>query len=543
MTKIKINNIKNIDNLIQLTVDNSQLLNEPVLYVKARKDETYSLKIKPQEIAGNTVEFVIDATTLSPMNLYYDLLLEYITADGFIEMQALSAKSNFQRLATNIFNLKHQSVEHTEHSYVVTEYFAAGGVLAFQVRERDSYDTGIAKFKEIIACLCMPFIYWYYKDSKLIYEKFSSYARDNSFYYFSYVQDHIPDNHLFYVIRKDSPDLKNVLPYKKHIVYFMSLKHLILIMASKYFIASETKMHAYAWRHNQSVFKFLINRKPFVFLQHGVLGLKQVPHAFFADDKMNHADLFITSSKLEKEIVTDYLGYQPENVVVTGLARWDNPRKEKKQKKIFVMPTWRVQLEFLDDEQFLKSDFYQAYSKLLHSDKIKRALREAGYTLHFMMHPKFVRFEKYFQSDHDNIKVMHQSEISIDRELKSSELLITDYSSITWDALYYGISVLLFQFDQEEYEELQGSYLDFNRDLTGLIVKDSSCLLDQIDMFFNDEEVVNVSSYQQKYFDYLDRHNSQRINMAVQRWEESYHFESMFKKIVSKVIKKVFRSQ
>ena len=539
MTKIKINSIKNVNSLIKLTVDNNQLINDPVLYVKARKDETYSLKIGPKEVTAKTVSFVIDATMLSPMNLYYDLLLEYVTKDGAVEIKALSAKSSFQRLSTNIFNLKHQGVDHKAHSYVVTEYFAAGGVLAFQVREKDCYDANTAKFKEFVACLCMPFVYWYYKDSKLIYEKFSNYARDNSFYYFSYVQKHVSDNHLFYVIRKDSPDLKNVLPYKKHVVYFMSLKHLILIMSSKYFIASETKMHAYAWRHNQSVFKFLINRKPFVFLQHGVLGLKQVPHAFFADDKMNHADLFITSSKIEKKIVTDFLGYKEENVVVTGLARWDNPRKEKKQKKIFVMPTWRLQLEFLNEEQFLKSDFYQAYSKLLHSDKIKKILRESGYTLHFMMHPKFVRFEKYFQSDDDHIKVMQQSEISIDRELKSSELLVTDYSSITWDSLNYGIPVLLFQFDQEEYEELQGSYLDFNRDLTGLIVKNSSSLLDQIDKFFNDEEVVNVSSYQQQYFDYIDQHNSQRINRAVQRWEENYHYESLFKKIITK-LKKVF---
>lgn len=39
---------------------------------------------------------------------------------------------------------------------------------------------------------------------------------------------------------------------------------------------------------------------------------------------MNHGNLFGTSSSFEKDIVMEPLGYSPNEVIITGLARWDN---------------------------------------------------------------------------------------------------------------------------------------------------------------------------------------------------------------------------
>lgn len=537
MAKIKVISIKNQENFIKLKIKNSEEFKNPILYVKARKDESCSLRILPQNGVNNsTLDFLIQADEVSPLNLYYDIKLEFTNKDGALKKKKIKSKNSRQRRMVNLLNSKRHFVDHSGKKYLITEYFASGGSFAFQVRETNEYDKSKYRWKEFLACLLAPFVYWYYKDSKLIYEKFSNYARDNSFYYFSYVQNNFKKNKLYYVINKDSPDIKNLQPYHDHIVYFMSVKHLLMIIVSKYFIASEAKGHAYAWRHNQSVARYFLNRKPFVFLQHGVLGLKQVDKTFFASNKLNHADLFITSSQIEKQIVMDYLGYDSDNVAVTGLARWDNPKKEKKEKKIFVMPTWRVQLELLSDEEFLKSDFYQGYSKLLHSEKIKSILHENGYELHFMMHPKFVKFEKYFQSTDDSIKVLHQSEVPIDKELKSSQLVITDYSSIMWDALYYGIPVLLFQFDQEEYLELQGSYLDFDSDLSGIILKDPNVLLERLAGYMRNEETVELTKYQKKYFAYRDKHNSQRIYEAATSWEERFEFRSLYRKAGNRLL-------
>ncbi|WP_203181113.1 CDP-glycerol glycerophosphotransferase family protein [Lactiplantibacillus pentosus] len=530
MNTVKSNSIKNLNGHIEIRIEADESHKNPILYVKARKEENCSLSFSPYSFNNNKVIFRIPASSLSYTNIYYDAYLEYINRDGDLVQERIKNSSRRKRLALNLLNLKHQRVQHSEHEYLVTEYFAVGGYLAFQVRKTDEYDNYKYKLKEFLACLLAPLMYWRYKDSKLIYEKFSNYARDNSFYYFAYTQKNDKHNKLFYIITKNSPDIKNLEPYKKNVVYFMSIKHILLILISKYFIASESKGHAYAWRHNQSIPRYFLNRKPFVFLQHGVLGLKKVDRTFFANNRLNHADLFITSSEIEKKIVLDFLGYKEQDVAVTGLARWDNFKGLSKEKKIFVMPTWRVQLDLLSDEEFLRSEFYLAYSKLLHSTKIKQILHDNSYQLHFMLHPKFVRFEKYFMSDDENIKIIHQSEEPIDQELKTSELLITDYSSIMWDALYYDCPTLLFQFDQDDYLQRQGSYLDFQADLKDIIIKNPQILLKKIVAFMQNKETVNLSSLKQKYFSYTDQENSKRIYDSIGQWESSYQFKPLYKK-------------
>lgn len=527
---VEIKSIKNLSGNIEISLEVNISLQNSTLYIKARKEESCSLRFSPHGSSNREVNFHIPAASLSITNIYYDVYLEYVNKNDEIIQERIKNTSRWKRLAVNLLSLKHQRVQHADKEYLITEYFAVGGYLSLQVRESDKYDSYKYKLREFMACILFPFVYWYYKDSKLIYEKFSNYARDNSFYYFAYVQKNVENNKLFYVITKNSPDLRNLEAYKKNVVYFMSIKHILLILTSKYFIASESKGHAYAWRHNQSIARYFLNRKPFVFLQHGVLGLKQVDRTFFANNRLNHADLFITSSEIEKHIVLDFLGYEDKNVAVTGLARWDNFQRVPKEKKIFVMPTWRVKLELLSDAEFLESDFYRSYCNLLHSDRIKEILHKSGYQLHFMLHPKFVRFEKYFISDDENIVIVHQSEVPIDRELKTSELVITDYSSITWDALYYDCPALLFQFDQKEYLETQGSYLDFNTDLSDIIIKDSQALLDRIATFVRHTDTVNLSSLQQKYFGYTDKDNSKRINESIDRWEKSYQFKPMYRK-------------
>ena len=258
---------------------------------------------------------------------------------------------------------------------------------------------------------------------------------------------------------------------------------------------------------------------------------------FFANNKLNHADLFITSSFVEKNIVLEYLGYDKKQVVVTGLARWDNRKQIKKQRTIFIMPTWRTQLEFLSHEEFLQSKFYKEYYNLIHSEFLENILCKYGYSLHFMMHPKFIQFEKYFMTNMEHIMVLYQNEHPLDEELRASQLVITDYSSIMWDSLYYNIPTLLFQFDQEEYLKLQGSYLNMEKDFSKIVVHDAGSLLRKIEAFIVENEKPELSSYREKYFAFYDTENSKRIDEAVLSWEEEHQFTPLLKNLLNRKTK------
>ncbi|WP_285122750.1 CDP-glycerol glycerophosphotransferase family protein, partial [Lactococcus petauri] len=160
------------------------------------------------------------------------------------------------------------------------------------------------------------------------------------------------------------------------------------------------------------------------------------------------------------------------------------------------------------------------------------------YSLHFMMHPKFIQFEKYFTSSSDHIKVLYQDEHPLDEELRSSELVITDYSSIMWDSLYYNIPTLLFQFDQKEYLNLQGSYLNMEKDLSKIVVLDADSLLQKIKAFIVKNDTPEIMSYHMKYFTFYDAENSKRIDEAVRSWEEEFQFIPLLKKLLRRKSKK-----
>ena len=46
-------------------------------------------------------------------------------------------------------------------------------------------------------------------------------------------------------------------------------------------------------------------------------------------------------------------------------------------------------------------------------------------------------------------------------------MLITDYSSVSWDVYYLGKPVIFYQFDYELYMKAHGSYIDMEKELFG----------------------------------------------------------------------------
>ena len=130
------------------------------------------------------------------------------------------------------------------------------------------------------------------------------------------------------------------------------------MMAAKLLISSDNKLHAFAWDPMPSLIPEVIARKNHIFLQHGVTALKKVKKVF--DNKGKYAtDLFIVTSEQEKKIISRYYHYPEEKIAVTGFSRWDvlcDTSDDKKE--ILVMPTWRVGLDNVTEEEFCKSEYY-----------------------------------------------------------------------------------------------------------------------------------------------------------------------------------------
>ncbi|GIN96836.1 hypothetical protein J6TS1_27060 [Siminovitchia terrae] len=497
-----------------------------VILKHRRGIDSIVIEVKPENIKGNILFVQIDI-------LNYQFQLQQFYWDIYVEIETNELDSVLLRVKNyglwNKYKLQYLSEMLTyedAEGNILVPYITASEDFSLNYRKKGEYEEKKYKYNEYIAFLFyMLFGFWFLKSNIwLIHEKYSETAQDNSFSFFKYCFKHYPQKKVYFVIKKESKDYSHVLPYKKRVVHFMSVKHLFLLLVAKRIVSSEAKGHGFAWRVSQGLIKPRLNQKKFIFLQHGVLGLKKIDNTFKANG-FNHADLFVASSDFEKEIIHEYLGYPYKNIVTTGLARWDELENVNRnnRKEILCMPTWRNWLEEVDEDEFLQSEYYQRYYELITSSKLREFLVEHDLYLNFYLHPKFIQFANLFDSLDDHIRIIQFGEETVSQLIKNSTMLITDYSSVAWEYYYLDKPVLFFQFDRDKYEELQGSYMNLETDLFGNSSSNIDALIDSMRTTVDhkmglDEKSINLK---QQYFKHVDNNNCARIFQEIKKNEVS----------------------
>lgn len=353
----------------------------------------------------------------------------------------------------------------------------------------------------------------------LVYEKYCCMAQDNGFYFFQYCMEHDMEKELnrkiYFVIDKKAKDYTDrLLPYKDHVIQFMSLKHMVYLLGCRLMVSSDSKAHAYAWRCKESIIQpFVEKNRRLVFLQHGVIALKKVD---FFGSSSKVVDLFVTSNDREHDIIINELGYQPHEVIITGLTRWDvmeDRSASQSPKTILIMPTWRNWLEEVSDETFRQSDYYRNYMALLNSERLADYLEKYDLKLNFYIHPKFREYIGNFSISGDRVRLIPFGAEPLNQLMMECSMLITDYSSVCWDVYHQGKPVLFYQFDTAKYNETQGAYIDLETELFGDRATDPEGLFALME-----EAAENGFRLKPKYaemrpkmFKYLDKNNSKRV--------------------------------
>ena len=187
-------------------------------------------------------------------------------------------------------------------------YMTVTGSIAFQCREKGEYDNYRFKIKERIAAFIYFILkpYWISKNIYLVFEKFCVMAQDNGYYFFKYCMENDIEKKLnrkiYYVMDKKSPDWDKLSEYQDRVIPFMSLKHIVYLIASKLLISTDTRDHVYAWRAKDSILTQYLDSKKLVFLQHGVIALKRV-HFLYSNTRRGRCSLFITSNDIAFHII------------------------------------------------------------------------------------------------------------------------------------------------------------------------------------------------------------------------------------------------
>lgn len=301
---------------------------------------------------------------------------------------------------------------------------------------------------------------------------------DNAEALFDYVYQNKKDVVPFFLINSSSPDyIKLRNKYGSKVVGFNSKKHHLLMFTAEKVFSS----HSEAYLNNPFG---IINGKfirelldfEFIFLQHGIL---QNDLSTLLHKRNKPMDYFITSTKKEKEEVIQKYGFSEEEVLLSGLPRFDLLRNNSKNKVkcITVMPTWRPNLLGVSDKEFLNSSFFKSLIEFLSNSEIQKIAKQNNIEIKLCLHPKMQsRFSKFFDTI-PNIEVMNR--FNYKDVISNTDILITDVSSIAFDVAYLKKPILYYHFDIDDiylYSVYEPGYFNYLEDGFGPVVTDSNAL-------------------------------------------------------------------
>lgn len=284
-------------------------------------------------------------------------------------------------------------------------------------------------------------------------------ANDNAEHLFRYLRKHRRDINAWFVVKKDSPDWTRLRAEGfKRLIPYGSTVWKVLCLNARYIVSSHADRYVYAPFHLST------GSRPqwrFVFLQHGVT--KDDISRWLNSKAM--AGMVTSTTGEFASIAGDGSPYKfsAKDVALTGFPRHDALASKAatvtpvNRKTIAIMPTWR---QFLvgattgngNERQllpeFFESDFYRRWVDLLRSKELKTMAQDHGLRIVFMPHPNL---EAYLPeiSLPDHIEVTSYAETNVQDELAEAALVVTDYSSIAFDAAVIRRPVVYYQFDRD----------------------------------------------------------------------------------------------
>lgn len=359
-----------------------------------------------------------------------------------------------------------------------------------------------------------------YKDSDnivLVGERLGKTANDTSYHVFCHVQDakkYKGNKEYYYVIDGKAKTKKNLDGFP-NVIKYGSLKHFIIFnRASTYVFSDSMRDVFHQWQRVAEEHK----HKRKIFLQHGIFALNRAT-GYYDKNSMEKRhelpDKFIVSSDFEKNLVCRQFGFDKDEVAVTGLSRFDKLPKfpQKKSRRVFILPTWRDWLSNANPQQFQKSQYFSKIHSLITSDRLNRLLKdnnlEADICLHHNMHSHFSLLPKS-----ERITLHSMTDVDVQSLITSSDIMITDYSSASFDMLYQRKPVLFYWFDSQKFFATRGGPLVCpHTGIPGPVITREDALISTLSEYIEKGFSLDktFSKIANKFFSYRDNNNTKRI--------------------------------
>ena len=394
--------------------------------------------------------FRVPVSETSDMITTNKVLINYKNDDGYI---VIKQPTYFSRKRRRFMNLKSPFAFDKETNTVAVFRQSKRNFLNIYVRSINESDKLSKRFLQLVAYCCAKL--WHTKKSKsiiLLFEKNSAKYEESA----SVLYENLLDrnyNNAYFILTKDA--IEDVPEkYRNNLLIKNTFRHYLYYFKTKTFIGTESLVHSIDLKTLNSIplYKIRCDKNiNYVFLQHGVMymvSLNSEARTMFKRRNLNGLYRVVVSSKLEAEHFTTLGRHLPEDLYITGLPKYDRNILNPDADRITIMPTWRAWEINQARKDFTETNYYKMIVRIYES--VPDELKEKVFIL---PHPLILNELKKIPESITNKILL---DVKYDKTLRQTKLLITDYSSIAYDAFYRGANVIFYWEEKNECMEKYG---------------------------------------------------------------------------------------
>lgn len=385
---------------------------------------------------------------------------------------------------------------------------------------------------EALNSMGLRICYWITKNKYadkpvwIFYDKLYK-AGDNGEYLFRYCMENHPEADSFYIVNKDAIDYPRLKKeFGRHILEFQSVRQKLTVLNAEIIFATHAFVFSYCgFSKGKWEFKNLLNAR-IVCIQHG-LTIQNI--AQYQNRLVDNTRLYFCASKYEIDnLRRPVYGYQRQELCLTGSPRYDG-LINRDQRQILIAPTWRRNIVITGNKmgtaksynpEFKHTKYFEIYNHLINDERLISLAKEYHYKILFLIHPTLSsQVDDYDKNDYLSI-IPAISDISYEKILTESSLMLTDYSGIQFDFAYMKKPVLYYQPKELPPQYTEGVY-KYEEMGFGPVIEEYDVIVDTLC-----EYMKNGCRMKKKYvervedfFAYTDHSNCRRIMGIIKEWE------------------------
>lgn len=353
------------------------------------------------------------------------------------------------------------------------------------------------------------------KKTNIYFEKETMKAEEGAYDVFKLAQKENTSKNYF-IIDEHSGDYERI-GHEKNVIRKYSAKYYWIVYCATNAITTEAPAHFNILRSANKYIRLRAVEMKFVFLQHGVTYMKchGKTSAFVRGGEAQPDYIFVDSEK-ERDVVVDMLQMKEENVLITGLPIFSTIDykhiDENSEDYVTIMLTFKPYEERLDD--FENSRYYHAvldlYAILKEYIPEEKILIVAHPRIHYLLETTSLK-ERMWDKP-------------ISEVLKITKLMITDYSSVSYNSFYQGSAVMFYQEDIEEYQEICGELIPTDEEYIGRRAFSLEEFREEISHMIVDGKInmdyARTAEHEKNYLEINEFHDGKNVERICEKLKE-----------------------